>query len=93
MSFGNNHHVFIPQHYVDGGLTNIQPTQTTGYTLTISPFAGGMDICPQDDTSPSCDFVVNGQCFHPTLLNLFRATTALYPRDWKVISVLTFVWY
>ncbi|XP_031422408.1 patatin-like phospholipase domain-containing protein 2 [Clupea harengus] len=73
-------------HYVDGGLTNIQPTQTTGYTLTISPFAGGMDICPQDDTSPSCDFVVNGQCFHPTLLNLFRATTALYPRDWKVLS-------
>ncbi|XP_076132852.1 patatin-like phospholipase domain-containing protein 2 [Alosa pseudoharengus] len=73
-------------HYVDGGLTNIQPTQTAGQTITISPFSGDMDICPQDDTSPLCDFVVNGHCFKPTLSNLFRAGTALYPRDWKVLS-------
>ncbi|XP_062396083.1 patatin-like phospholipase domain-containing protein 2 [Sardina pilchardus] len=73
-------------HYVDGGLTNIQPTQTPGQTLTVSPFSGDMDICPQDDTSPLCDFVVNGHCFKPTLSNLFRVVTALYPRDWKVLS-------
>lgn len=81
-----NDQLVFPQHYVDGGLTNIQPTQTPGKTLTISPFSGDMDICPQDDTSPLCDFVVNGHCFKPTLSNFFRAVTALYPRNWKVIS-------
>ncbi|XP_063065195.1 patatin-like phospholipase domain-containing protein 2 [Engraulis encrasicolus] len=73
-------------HYVDGGLTDIQPTQTTGHTLTISPFAGEIDICPQDGPSPLCDFVINGHCFQATVSNLLRVATALYPRDWRVLS-------
>ncbi|KAL2103793.1 hypothetical protein ACEWY4_000661 [Coilia grayii] len=73
-------------HYVDGGLTDIQPMQTTGHTLTISPFAGEIDICPQHDPSPMCDFVIRGHCFQATMSNLLRVANALYPRDWRVLS-------
>lgn len=40
---------FSPQKWVDGGLTNSLPILPDGRTVTISPFSGWLDICPQDE--------------------------------------------
>ncbi|XP_032958979.1 patatin-like phospholipase domain-containing protein 4 isoform X2 [Rhinolophus ferrumequinum] len=37
------------QKWVDGGLTNSLPILPDGRTVTISPFSGRLDICPQDE--------------------------------------------
>ncbi|XP_030623680.1 patatin-like phospholipase domain-containing protein 2 [Chanos chanos] len=73
-------------HYIDGGLTNIQPIHDTSHTLTISPFAGEVDICPSDKASILCDLVINGFSMQLTLPNVFRVSDALFPRDWRVLS-------
>uniref|UniRef100_A0A493TG19 Patatin like phospholipase domain containing 4 n=2 Tax=Anas platyrhynchos platyrhynchos TaxID=8840 RepID=A0A493TG19_ANAPP len=36
------------EKWVDGGLTNGLPVLPAGRTVTISPFSGRLDICPQD---------------------------------------------
>ncbi|KAM6309933.1 patatin-like phospholipase domain-containing protein 4 isoform 3-T8 [Podargus strigoides] len=36
------------EKWVDGGLTNALPILPIGRTVTISPFSGRLDICPQD---------------------------------------------
>lgn len=38
----------FPQRWIDGGLTNGLPILPVGRTVTISPFSGRLDICPQD---------------------------------------------
>ncbi|NXD16528.1 PLPL4 protein, partial [Nothocercus nigrocapillus] len=36
------------EKWVDGGLTNGLPILPVGRTVTVSPFSGRLDICPQD---------------------------------------------
>ena len=43
----DNDFVFIMQQYVDGGLSDNLPVLDEN-TITVSPFAGEHDICPQD---------------------------------------------
>uniref|UniRef100_A0A3B1IGK4 Patatin-like phospholipase domain-containing protein 2 n=1 Tax=Astyanax mexicanus TaxID=7994 RepID=A0A3B1IGK4_ASTMX len=74
-------------HYMDGGLTNIQPTQDSCPTLTVSPFSGDVDICPSDASSSSfCDLVVNRMSVHATLPNFVRVANALFPRDRRALN-------
>ncbi|XP_071762408.2 1-acylglycerol-3-phosphate O-acyltransferase Pnpla3 [Centroberyx gerrardi] len=67
-------------HYVDGGFTSMQPVLTapSSQTLTVSPFSGEMDICPQD-TSSMCDMVVSGTAIKLNMANSLRIINALYP--------------
>ncbi|XP_062314489.1 patatin-like phospholipase domain-containing protein 2 isoform X2 [Osmerus eperlanus] len=69
-------------HYVDGGFTSIQPLKgaPSSRILTVSPFAGEMDICPQGQESASwyC-VVISGASFRVNVANGFRVIHALYP--------------
>ncbi|KAL7859546.1 hypothetical protein SRHO_G00146930 [Serrasalmus rhombeus] len=73
-------------HYMDGGLTNIQPIQDSCPTLTVSPFAGDVDICPSDQSTIFCNLVVNQMSVQATLPNFVRVANALFPRDWEAIN-------
>ncbi|XP_041760199.2 patatin-like phospholipase domain-containing protein 2, partial [Coregonus clupeaformis] len=74
-------------HYVDGGFSSIQPTNSCpiGHTLTVSPFAGETDICPKDP-APLCDIVVSGAPLHCSLVNGYRMLDALYPYNWEALD-------
>ncbi|KAL7864474.1 hypothetical protein AOLI_G00158940 [Acnodon oligacanthus] len=74
------------RHYMDGGLTNIQPIQDSCPTLTVSPFAGNVDICPSDQSTIFCNLVVNQLSVQATLPNFVRVANALFPRDWEAIN-------
>ncbi|KAL6483258.1 hypothetical protein MHYP_G00081300 [Metynnis hypsauchen] len=73
-------------HYIDGGLSNIQPIQDSCPTLTVCPFAGDVDICPSDQSTIFCNLVVNQLSVQATLPNFVRITNALFPRDWEAIN-------
>ncbi|XP_072553394.1 1-acylglycerol-3-phosphate O-acyltransferase Pnpla3 [Salminus brasiliensis] len=73
-------------HYIDGGLTNIQPTQDSCPTLTVSPFAGDVDICPSDESTIFCNLVVNQLSVQATLPNFVRVANALFPRDRRALN-------
>ncbi|KAK2885887.1 hypothetical protein Q8A67_016724 [Cirrhinus molitorella] len=74
------------EHYMDGGFTNIQPFEDSSPTLTISPFAGNMDICPSDTSIILCDAIIQQLCFQCSLTNFIRLIDALFPRDWRVLK-------
>ncbi|XP_051891071.1 omega-hydroxyceramide transacylase-like [Pristis pectinata] len=72
-------------HYIDGGLTNSQPLCDKKNTITISPFAGEIDICPRDFAD--CFFFCLANCsFAFTPENLRRVTLALFPPRSKVLQ-------
>ncbi|XP_015197563.2 1-acylglycerol-3-phosphate O-acyltransferase Pnpla3-like [Lepisosteus oculatus] len=70
---------FRGEHYIDGGFTNIQPIQDSSLTLTVSPFAGEVDICPCDQPPSFYHVHVNSFNFQFTLQNFFRMMDALFP--------------
>uniref|UniRef100_A0A4W5R9W2 PNPLA domain-containing protein n=1 Tax=Hucho hucho TaxID=62062 RepID=A0A4W5R9W2_9TELE len=72
-------------HYVDGGLSSIQPTHSSPYahTLTVSPFAGEADICPPDPASMYV-IVMSGMPLNCSVANGYRILEALYPYNWEV---------
>ncbi|XP_041054891.1 patatin-like phospholipase domain-containing protein 4 isoform X2 [Carcharodon carcharias] len=58
--------------WIDGGLTNRLPILSTGRTMTVSPFSGKLDICPQDKSQSNLyvtiakqDFIEQKNIQHP----------------------------
>ncbi|XP_043080372.1 1-acylglycerol-3-phosphate O-acyltransferase Pnpla3 [Puntigrus tetrazona] len=74
------------EHYMDGGFTNIQPFEDSSPTLTISPFAGDMVICPSDTSIILCDAIIQQLSFQCSVTNFIRLVNALFPRDWKILK-------
>ncbi|XP_016416250.1 patatin-like phospholipase domain-containing protein 1 [Sinocyclocheilus rhinocerous] len=74
------------EHYMDGGFTNIQPFEDSSPTLTISPFAGHMDICPSDTSTILCDAIIQQLSFQCSVTNFIRLVDALFPRDWRILK-------
>uniref|UniRef100_A0A8C1VJ78 PNPLA domain-containing protein n=1 Tax=Cyprinus carpio TaxID=7962 RepID=A0A8C1VJ78_CYPCA len=81
------------EHYMDGGFTNIQPFEDSSPTLTISAFAGNMDICPCDTSTILCDAIIQQLSFQCSVTNFIRLVDALFPRDWRVRSILKRAFY
>ncbi|CAL8368074.1 unnamed protein product [Lota lota] len=68
-------------HYVDGGFTSMLPLPAhSRRTLTVSPFSGEADICPQNE-STILDLVVSGMSLKLNQANTLRLVNALYPTD------------
>ncbi|XP_041083663.1 omega-hydroxyceramide transacylase-like [Polyodon spathula] len=70
---------FRGQRYIDGGFTNMQPSQEACLMVTVSPFAGEMDICPQNPTISFYNLAVSGANFQLTVQNCTRMADALFP--------------
>ncbi|EGT35758.1 hypothetical protein CAEBREN_16519 [Caenorhabditis brenneri] len=72
--------------YIDGGVSDNQPIYDE-HTVTVSPFAGESDICPNDWDSGSIlgvDF--NGTSIRFTARNMFRLMACLWPRSTEDLS-------
>ncbi|KAM6292790.1 patatin-like phospholipase domain-containing protein 4 isoform 1-T1 [Porphyrio hochstetteri] len=67
------------EKWVDGGLTNGLPILPVGRTVTISPFSGRLDICPQDKGRVDLYVKFAKQDIMLSLANVVRLNQALFP--------------
>merc|ERR1719193_1681356 len=64
--------------YVDGGITDNQPGDPD--SVTVSPWSGNSDICPQNDDYVSAfDLNVQNTSFQVTPSNLHRLSLVFFP--------------
>ena len=74
------------QRYIDGGWSDNLP-QLNDNTVTVSPFSGECDICPQDTESQSfLSFDINNTNIRFTSRNAYRFSVALMPPHPEVMS-------
>ncbi|XP_064156201.1 patatin-like phospholipase domain-containing protein 2 [Anguilla rostrata] len=77
---------FKGDYYMDGGFTSIQPVHNRHRILSVSPFAGDVDICPRDPPQSHYDLVVSGLAFQMTTPNFHRMIDALFPPAGSVLQ-------
>lgn len=73
--------------YIDGGFSNNLLTLNSN-TITVSPFAGEADVCPQDDTFNLLQVSLSNTSFSLSPNNLYRLSHALLPSPPEVLSQL-----
>lgn len=71
--------------YVDGAFSDNIPVCNRG-TITVSPFAGESDICPDDLSCNLHHFHLNGTSFQFTAGNLYRLSVAFFPPTPEILS-------
>ncbi|XP_078259081.1 patatin-like phospholipase domain-containing protein 4 isoform X3 [Rhinoraja longicauda] len=67
------------ESWIDGGLTNRLPILPGRRTLTVSPFSGKLDICPQDNDQDNLYITIAKQDFIFSVANFIRLNHALFP--------------
>ncbi|XP_029460286.1 patatin-like phospholipase domain-containing protein 4 isoform X11 [Rhinatrema bivittatum] len=67
------------EKWIDGGLTNGLPILSPGRTVTVSPFSGQMDICPQERGLSKLHIKLAQQDITLSVANLERFIQALFP--------------
>lgn len=72
---------FLPQRYVDGGISDNLPLYELKNTITVSPFSGESDICPQDSSTNIHELRVTNTSIQFNLRNLYRLSKALFPPE------------
>lgn len=70
-----------PQRYVDGGISDNLPLYELKSTITVSPFSGESDICPQDSSTNIHELRVTNTSIQFSLRNLYRLSKALFPPE------------
>lgn len=78
--------VIFRQAYFDGGLTNNLPQHFEGTTITVSPFGGENDICPNDRHQSSGQFDMRNTNMQFSCHNLYRMSRAMFPPDNEVLT-------
>ncbi|XP_074989674.1 patatin-like phospholipase domain-containing protein 4 isoform X4 [Calonectris borealis] len=76
------------EKWVDGGLTNGLPILPVGRTVTVSPFSGRLDICPQDKGRVDLYVKFAKQDIMLSLANLVRLNQALFPPNQEKMESL-----
>lgn len=66
----------------DGGFSSNIPFANDPDVITVSPFSGGCDICPQGDSASPYVLHVVDQPFQISVKNAMRLGTALLPTSW-----------
>ncbi|XP_057585234.1 patatin-like phospholipase domain-containing protein 2 isoform X2 [Hippopotamus amphibius kiboko] len=69
------------QRYVDGGISDNLPLYELKNTITVSPFSGESDICPQDSSTNIHELRVTNTSIQFNLRNLYRLSKALFPPE------------
>ncbi|XP_027715956.1 patatin-like phospholipase domain-containing protein 2 isoform X1 [Vombatus ursinus] len=67
--------------YVDGGISDNLPLYELKSTITVSPFSGESDICPQDSSTNIHELRVTNTSIQFNLRNLYRLSKALFPPE------------
>ncbi|NWH56805.1 PLPL4 protein, partial [Geococcyx californianus] len=76
------------EKWVDGGLTNSLPILPFGRTVTISPFSGRIDICPQDKGRMDLYVKFGKQDIMLSVANLVRLNQAFFPPNQEKMESL-----
>ncbi len=76
---------FVFQAYVDGGFTDNLPQHFDGTTITVSPFSGESDICPDDASETLFHFDMRNTSVQFTSQNLYRMSRAFFPPSQEVL--------
>ncbi|KAI5934928.1 patatin-like phospholipase domain-containing protein 2 [Manis javanica] len=71
--------------YVDGGISDNLPLYELRNTITVSPFSGESDICPQDSSTNIHELRVTNTSIQFNLRNLYRLSKALFPPEPMVL--------
>lgn len=69
------------KRYVDGGISDNLPLYELKNTITVSPFSGESDICPQDSSTNIHELRVTNTSIQFNLRNLYRLSKALFPPE------------
>lgn len=69
------------ERYVDGGISDNLPLYELKSTITVSPFSGESDICPQDSSTNIHELRVTNTSIQFSLRNLYRLSKALFPPE------------
>lgn len=71
----------LAKRYVDGGISDNLPLYELKNTITVSPFSGESDICPQDSSTNIHELRVTNTSIQFNLRNLYRLSKALFPPE------------
>ncbi|EDM12063.1 patatin-like phospholipase domain containing 2 (predicted), isoform CRA_c [Rattus norvegicus] len=71
--------------YVDGGISDNLPLYELKNTITVSPFSGESDICPQDSSTNIHELRITNTSIQFNLRNLYRLSKALFPPEPMVL--------
>lgn len=66
---------------MDGGISDNLPLSELRNTITVSPFSGESDICPQDGSTNIHELRVTNTSIQFNLRNLYRLSKALFPPE------------
>nr|XP_023486994.1 patatin-like phospholipase domain-containing protein 5 isoform X2 [Equus caballus] len=77
---------FRGERYIDGGLSNNLPFADCASTITVSPFYGTADICPQSTSANIHELNTFNASFQICTRNLFLGFASLVSPDLEVVA-------
>ncbi|XP_006866966.1 PREDICTED: patatin-like phospholipase domain-containing protein 5-like [Chrysochloris asiatica] len=77
---------FRGERYFDGGLSNHIPFSDKNSTITVCPFSGSLDICPQSTSASMHEVNTFNYNLQMSTMNIFRAYLALFPQSPEVVA-------
>lgn len=79
---------FRGKRVCDGGFTNNIPGSHDPNVITVSPYSGDCDICPQGECHPEQMVFATNTSFYLTGKNLQRLKESLFPPKWEDLEKL-----
>ncbi|XP_059260554.1 patatin-like phospholipase domain-containing protein 5 [Mustela nigripes] len=77
---------FRGERYIDGALSNNLPFADSPSTITVSPFHGTVDICPQSSSASMHELNAFNASFQISTKNFFLGFAALVPPSPEVVA-------
>ncbi|XP_077932845.1 patatin-like phospholipase domain-containing protein 5 isoform X3 [Halichoerus grypus] len=77
---------FRGERYIDGALSNNLPFADSSSTITVSPFHGTVDICPQSTSASMHELNAFNASFQISKKNFFLGFVALIPPSPEVVA-------
>lgn len=74
----------LPQHYMDGALSNNMPLFEHRNTITMAPFSGENDICPREGTFNFFEVHYGNVSIQVNTGNVYRVCTSFLPPTLEV---------
>ncbi|XP_021039836.1 patatin-like phospholipase domain-containing protein 5 isoform X1 [Mus caroli] len=77
---------FRGQRFIDGALSNNLPFSDCPTTITVSPFNGTVDICPQNISHSLFELTAFNASFQISTRNFFRGIKSVFPPKPEVVA-------
>ncbi|XP_031214149.1 patatin-like phospholipase domain-containing protein 5 isoform X1 [Mastomys coucha] len=77
---------FRGERFIDGALSNNLPFSSCPTTITVSPFNGTVDICPQSTSHNLFELTAFNASFQISTRNFFQGVISLFPPKPEVVA-------